>query len=542
MKTKTRNGLLAAGACCALAAPGAHAQSSVTLYGIIDTGVEYVSHANAAGDHLVRMPGVTGELPSRWGCAAPRISAAATRRCSRSKAASTCAAAISARRSAVRRQAFVGLKSGFGTLAFGRQYTMTYLALQGADIIGPDIYAGSFDAYVPNGRADNAVTYVGAYRGVTFGAAYSFGRDGAGTGNSPGQGTCAGQVPGDAVQCRNWSVMLKYDSAYFGAAASYEEQRGGTGAAANFFDGVAPVPFTSSGGKDARTHVSAYAQAAGAKIGAGWIGRRVSTGSPAAPGAHSDLFFVGASYAVKPDFVVDGEGYRIVNSAHDTRATMATLRATYLLTKRTAVYAQSSYLWNSAHARYSVSGGVRHDTRRRDGAARRDGRRAAHVLIHRRDEPNGSYLEQEICIPLYCAAVRRRDARRLRRRRFGEFRTDAPERRDTGRDGADLRRARREARVCEHVVHVGDDRGCRRAHGGRQADRRALRDRREDERARGPVDGKTYAIGFEMRLPKAWNGRFFYQANGGLDGNVVTATGEIGGGGPLTDALNQASR
>ena len=76
----------------------------------------------------------------------------------------------------------------------------------------------------------------------------------------------------------------QYDSAYFGAAASYEEQRGGTGAAANFFDGVAPVPFTSSGGKDARTHVSAYAQAAGAKIGAGWIGRRVSTGSPAAPG------------------------------------------------------------------------------------------------------------------------------------------------------------------------------------------------------------------------------------------------------------------
>ncbi|MFL9894639.1 tannase/feruloyl esterase family alpha/beta hydrolase [Paraburkholderia sp. RL17-381-BIF-C] len=52
------------------------------------------------------------------------------------------------------------------------------------------------------------------------------------------------------------------------------------------------------------------------------------------------------------------------------------------------------------------------------------------------------------------------------------------------------------------------------------------------------VDGKTYAIGFEMRLPVAWNGRFFYQANGGLDGNVLTATGEIGGGGPLNDALN----
>jgi hypothetical protein len=36
-----------------------------------------------------------------------------------------------------------------------------------------------------------------------------------------------------------------------------------------------------------------------------------------------------------------------------------------------------------------------------------------------------------------------------------------------------------------------------------------------------PVDGKTYAIGFEMRLPKAWNGRFFHQGNGGIDGSVV---------------------
>ena len=52
-----------------------------------------------------------------------------------------------------------------------------------------------------------------------------------------------------------------------------------------------------------------------------------------------------------------------------------------------------------------------------------------------------------------------------------------------------------------------------------------------------PVDGKTYAIGFEMRLPNDWNGRFFYQANGGIDGSVVTATGGIGGGGPLTNAL-----
>lgn len=54
----------------------------------------------------------------------------------------------------------------------------------------------------------------------------------------------------------------------------------------------------------------------------------------------------------------------------------------------------------------------------------------------------------------------------------------------------------------------------------------------------GPIDGATYAIGFELRLPKAWNGRFFHQGNGGLDGNVVTATGSFGGG-PRTHALHQ---
>ena len=45
-----------------------------------------------------------------------------------------------------------------------------------------------------------------------------------------------------------------------------------------------------------------------------------------------------------------------------------------------------------------------------------------------------------------------------------------------------------------------------------------------------PVDGASYAIGFEMRLPKAWNGRFLHQGNGGIDGSVATAAGAFGGG------------
>ncbi|CAM4102217.1 tannase/feruloyl esterase family alpha/beta hydrolase [Acinetobacter pragensis] len=53
-----------------------------------------------------------------------------------------------------------------------------------------------------------------------------------------------------------------------------------------------------------------------------------------------------------------------------------------------------------------------------------------------------------------------------------------------------------------------------------------------------PVDGQSYQIGFEMRLPLDWNGRFLYQGNGGTDGNIATATGQVGSGGPLSNALH----
>lgn len=55
------------------------------------------------------------------------------------------------------------------------------------------------------------------------------------------------------------------------------------------------------------------------------------------------------------------------------------------------------------------------------------------------------------------------------------------------------------------------------------------------------VDGQTYAIGFEMRLPRNWSGRFLYQGNGGIDGFVVTADGgpSLGSGGLLRNGLQQ---
>ncbi|PRF64452.1 porin [Burkholderia multivorans] len=345
-----------AAGCCVLSAT-AYAQSSVTLYGIIDTGVEFVSHANAKGDSLVRMPGITGEYASRWGLRGTEDLGGGL------KALFVLENGFNPRAGDMGqggrlfgRQSWVGLSNRFGQLSFGRQYTMTFWSMADSDILGPDIYSSSaLDSYLANARSDNTIAYKGTFSGLTIGATYSFGRDSAG-GNSPGQGSCNGPVPGSS-QCRQWSAMLKYDAQNFGVAGAYDEQRGGTGAAANFFNGVAPVRLANGADKDIRMQLNGWASLYGVKIGAGWIGRRVETDSPAVPDVHSDLFYLGAQYSITPAFILDGEVYRMENSQQDARATMATLRGTYLLSKRTAVYLQTSYLGNSPNAAYSVSVG-----------------------------------------------------------------------------------------------------------------------------------------------------------------------------------------
>nr|WP_315425826.1 tannase/feruloyl esterase family alpha/beta hydrolase [uncultured Albidiferax sp.] len=55
------------------------------------------------------------------------------------------------------------------------------------------------------------------------------------------------------------------------------------------------------------------------------------------------------------------------------------------------------------------------------------------------------------------------------------------------------------------------------------------------------IDGKPYAINFEMRLPNNWNGRFFHQVNGGNDGAINSDTtrafGRKTGGSPTSNGL-----
>ena len=52
------------------------------------------------------------------------------------------------------------------------------------------------------------------------------------------------------------------------------------------------------------------------------------------------------------------------------------------------------------------------------------------------------------------------------------------------------------------------------------------------------IDGKPYAIGYEMRLPTNWNGKFVFQGGGGVDGVLRLALAVIGSGTPQPNGLS----
>lgn len=52
------------------------------------------------------------------------------------------------------------------------------------------------------------------------------------------------------------------------------------------------------------------------------------------------------------------------------------------------------------------------------------------------------------------------------------------------------------------------------------------------------IEAKVYAIGFELRLPRDWNRRFYFQGGGGTDGVLRPALGTIPAGGVAPNALS----
>ncbi len=332
----------------ALAAPLAFAQvpSGVTLYGVLDSGVEHITNVGPGGKSLTRVPTNTASVPSRWGLRGSEDLGGGLRaNFTLESGIGVDTGSLLQGGRAFGRQSFVGLSGGWGQVSLGHQYTMLFWSILDADILGPNAFGiGSLDAYFPNARSSNSVAYRGTFNGLTVGAHYSLGRDPVNAGPSPAGTNCAGENALDKDQCRAWSVLLKYDTPTWGVAGVIDRQNGGPGA----FGGL-----SSSQLSDTRSMVNGYYKFGQAKIGAGFM-RRDNEGSAATP--KSDLLFVGASYNVTPAFTVDGAYYRLDVKNSANQANLLVLRATYAFSKRTAVYATVGHIANDGALAISVSG------------------------------------------------------------------------------------------------------------------------------------------------------------------------------------------
>ena len=341
----------------ALAAAGvAHAQTpapSVQLYGLFDTGVERITNVGAGKSSLTRMPSISGTLPSRWGLRGTEDLGGGLRAVFTLESGFGPDTGVSGQGGRLfGRQAYAGLSGGWGTVALGRQYSMLFWSVLDADQLGPNVYGlGSLDAYIPNARTDNAVTYRGSFSGVQVGVGYSLGRDVATTpaGPNPAATNCAGENAADKQACRQWSAMLKYDAPSWGVALAADEQRGGAGAFGNL--GASTL-------KDQRVTANGYAKFGPVKVSAGVI-RRDNDAFPLPAGqtARSNLYWIGGAYTFTPAFILDGQVQRLDFKDGGDQSTLTALRGSYNFSKRTMAYAQVAHISNGARLAISVSSG-----------------------------------------------------------------------------------------------------------------------------------------------------------------------------------------
>jgi predicted porin len=303
----------------------AYSQSSVTLYGIIDTGVEYYNHA-AGGGSFAGVPTLTGEVPSEWGLTGVEDLGGGNKaffRLENGFAPGTGGFNYGSREFG--RQANVGLQTAYGSLTLGRQINMTTYSLLSADVIGPSIHSlYVFDNYLPNARSDNPIGYMGKFAGVTVGATYSFGRDAAGPAG-PSATNCPGQVAGNFLACKQYTGLIAYNE---GASA----------------------PLTSSAYTDARSVVDGYFKLANLKAGGGWIHRNLSAG---AGSMVYNLYFLGLTYVPIASLVFDAQADKYIQSGV-TSSTELVARASYYLSKGTSVYSSVGYMINGRNGSTSA--------------------------------------------------------------------------------------------------------------------------------------------------------------------------------------------
>ncbi len=321
----------------------AHAQSSVTLYGLVDAGITYVNHANAKAQDLVQYGDGVAQ-GSRWGLRGSEDLGGGLKAIFQLENGFNSGTGTLGQGGAeFGRQAFVGLtKDGIGSLTLGRQYSFSTDYLGNSYANGGLTVAGNYGYHIndvdqlTSSRINNSIKYSSAnFYGLTFGAMYGF---------SNQAGAFAG-APGTSGSSAAYSFGLNYVNGPLGIGAAYTDIR--------FPGSAAPAFSTSLANASALTGTSVAKDLATAGVGARYA---IGPATLWALWTHTNIeqltghmttfnaYEAGAKYLVTPA-LTGALGYTYMQAKDQTNGHWNQIDASvdYALSKRTDVYLLGVY-------------------------------------------------------------------------------------------------------------------------------------------------------------------------------------------------------
>jgi predicted porin len=319
---------------------GALAQSSVTLYGVVDNAFTYASNQKGHANFYMSQGNLQA---SKFGLLGAEELGGGTKAIFRLESGfNSLTGAQSSAGVMFNRQAYIGFSNDtYGTLTLGRQYT-PYFSMVGA--LGPTgvltgatgAHPGDLDALDTTLRFNNSITYASpTIAGLSFAAQYGL-----------------GGVPGSVANGSNLSTALRYDYQAFSAAVGYVKLKNiTTSQSLGSFAINSPV----NNGYASTSSAQLVAAAARYTVNNLMVGVNYSN-VQYAPGSHSlfaseavfNTYGAIATYRFTPA-VIAGIGYSYTRAAKangiddPAQYHQISLEQTYNLSKRTTFYALEAY-------------------------------------------------------------------------------------------------------------------------------------------------------------------------------------------------------
>jgi len=244
------------------------------------------------------------------------------------------------------RQAYVGLQGGFGTVTLGRQYTPQYLTVALADPFGSGYVGDSKNLMVPTGngagRMDNTIKYVSpAAAGVTGEFVYA-----------------PGEVSNDSKAGRQLGGALDYKGGPLRVRLGYHYRNNDTAALKNTSSARNTVLAAVYDFTVVKAHF-AYADNKG--LNSSWLRNTTNPynepGTPAASTDSRDLL-LGATVPFGPHSVLASWVHKDDRGVLDQDADQYALGYRYAMSVRTELYAVISHIKNRRGASYTVGSAI----------------------------------------------------------------------------------------------------------------------------------------------------------------------------------------